>query len=111
MSIRPNNISLNFFGVAKSDTARLIGIRPQIDFNTKIQVGYIYEVLLESNGFNKINIKVEDLTPLLTAEQLSETKEPVYITCQGFESKFYLSDKTKNYELTCKANKVIFAKS
>lgn len=111
MSIKPNNITLSFEGVAKSDRARLIGIRPLVDFNTKAQTGFLYEVLLEHNGFNKINIKVESLTPLLTAEQLSEIKDPVYIMCQEFEAKFYMSDRTKSYELTCKASKVIIAKS
>lgn len=111
MSIKPNNITLTFEGVAKSDKARLIGIRPLVDFNTKVQTGFIYEVLLENNGFNKLNIKVESHAPLLSAEQLSETKEPVYIMCQGFESKFYMSDRTKSYELSCKASKVIIAKA
>ncbi|UUV24341.1 MULTISPECIES: hypothetical protein [Lysinibacillus] len=111
MSIKPNNVTLTFEGVAKSDRARLIGIRPLVDFNTKAQIGFTYEVLLEENGFNKIQIKVENQPPLLTMEQLSEAKEPVYIMCQGFESKFYMSDRTRSYEITCKASKVTIAKA
>jgi hypothetical protein len=106
MGIKPNNVTLTFEGIAKSDKGRLIGIRPLVDFNTKVQIGFTYDILLEGNGFEKIQIKVENHPPLLTDEQLSEAKEPVYVICENFSAKFYMSDRTKNYELTCKADKL-----
>ncbi|MCZ8533541.1 hypothetical protein [Psychrobacillus psychrodurans] len=106
MSIKPNGVSLTFEGVAKSDKGRLIGIRPWVDFSTKVQIGYTYEILLEGNGFEKIQVKVENHPAILTEEQLSEMKEPVYVICENFSAKFYMSDRTKNYELTCKADKL-----
>lgn len=106
MSIRPNNVTLTFEGIANSDKGRLIGIRPLIDFNTKAQTGFQYLVLLENAGYEKVTIKVENQPPLLTNDQILESKEPLYIVCDNFSAKFYMSDRTKNYELTCKAEKV-----
>ena len=110
MSIKPNNVDLTFEGVSKSDKTRLIGITHLIDFNTKVQKGFIYEVLLEHNGFEKIQIKVENHPPLLTVEELSEMKDPVYIVFEQFLAKFYFSDRSKSFELTCKASKALIVK-
>lgn len=110
MSIKPNNVNLSFEGVAKSDKGRLIGIRPLVDFNTKVQKGYTYEILLEVNGFEKIQIKVENHPTLLTEEELSEMKEPIYVTFENFVAKFYFSDRSKSFELTCKASKALIVK-
>ena len=106
MSIKPNNVTLTFEGIAKSDKVRLIGIRPLLDFNTKVQKGYTYEVLLEGNGFEKIQIKVENHPAILTDEQLLEAKEPIYLICENFSAKFYYSNRTLSYELTCNAEKI-----
>lgn len=107
MSIKPNNVNITFEGVAKSDKGRLIGIRPLIDFNTKVQKGYTYEILLEGNGFEKIQIKVENHPPLLTEEELSAIKEPIYMMFENFVGKFYFSERSKSFELTCKASKAL----
>ncbi|MGM7637292.1 hypothetical protein [Bacillus sp. Hm123] len=107
MSIKPNNVNLSFESIAKTDKGRLIGIKPLVDFNTKVQKGYTYEVLLEDNGFEKIQIKVENHPPLLTDEELSALKEPIYMTFENFVGKFYFSDRSKSFELTCKASKAL----
>lgn len=99
-------VTLTPEGVFNSNSARLIAVRPWNDFSSKEQVGFIYTLLLEHNGFEKADVKVEGLTPVIDIQDLSELKAPIYVTFEGFVGKFYFSDRTKNYELTCKAKEV-----
>ncbi|KOF09466.1 hypothetical protein AC739_15200 [Planococcus glaciei] len=110
MTLKPNHVKLTFEGVAKSDKGRLIGIRPWIDYNSKAQLGFTYEILLESNGFEKIQVKVENHPPLFTGEDLSVMTEPIYLTFENFVSTFYFANKSQSFELTCKASKALIFK-
>lgn len=98
-------------GVFQSKSARLIAVRPWKDFSSKEHVGFIYTLLLENNGFEKVDVKVEGLTAIIDSQSLSDSKEAIYVTFENFVGKFYFSDRTKNYELTCKANKVSIVRS
>jgi len=99
-------VTLTAEGVFNSNSARLIAVRPWNDFSSKEQMGFIYTLLLEQNNFEKVDVKIEGLTPVIDSENLSGSKEAIYVTFENFVGKFYFSDRTKNYELTCKAQKI-----
>lgn len=103
-------VTLTAEGIFNSTSARLIDVRPWNDFSSKEHVGFIYTLLLEHNGFEKADVKVEGLNPVIDSQSLSESKAAIYVTFEGFVGKFYFSDRSKNYELTCKAQKVSIVK-
>lgn len=90
-------------GIFKEEFGRLINVRQYNNFETKAMEGFNYEVLAEKNNFEKISIKVESSVPVITAEQLAESTSPVYISFVGIQGRFYFSDRTRNYEFSCRA--------
>lgn len=102
--MKPNQVTINSMtGIFKDEVARLLNVRPFSDYETKAPLGFAYELLAESNNFEKVTIKVISTVPVITAEQLKEASSPIYATFIEIEGRFYFSDRTKNWELTCKA--------
>lgn len=113
--MKPTQIILNLESVAKAGSVRCIGVSESYQYEngtrTDKPAGTAYECLAEKNGYEKFSVKVSDLNAVLTQEQLNEAKEPIYITFTDFIGKFYFSERTKNWELSCKASKVQIVKS
>jgi hypothetical protein len=110
MSKMLTKVTFNDEGIFKATSARLIDMKPWNDFASKAQIGYTYILLLENNSFEKVEVKVEGLIPAITSENLAEAKEPIYMTFENFVGKFYFSDRSKSFELTCKASKALIVR-
>lgn len=112
--MRVNQVKLLLENIAADSKVRLIGITPAFEYEngakTDKQLGFTYECLAEQNGFEKFTVRVADSTPVLTVEQLADAKEPVYIAFSEFIGKFYFSERTKTWELSCKSSKAIIVK-
>lgn len=115
MAITPNKLSITDpVTVFNASKVRAIGITPLHGYENNVktsQIGYNFQCLAEDNGFEKVTVKVEGLNNLpITAEQLAASKDPVYISFVDFFAKFYFSERSQNWELTCKASKVQLVK-
>jgi len=108
--MRLNKVSITEAeGVFNAKQVRLIDMTPLHGFENNVktaQIGYNFICLAEANGFEKVTVKVEGLNPPITPEQLAASKEPIYLIFIDFLGRFYFSDRTKNWELTCRASKV-----
>ena len=112
--IRPNNVTLNITNIANTDKVRVIKSQPSFEYQdgkvTDRQIGTSYVLLLEKVNFDKISVKTNDMIPVVTNEQIEASADPIYVTFEGFFGKFYFSNQTKNWELSCKADKAILVK-
>jgi len=114
--VKINQITLGLDNVAKDTKIRLIGIQDMYEYEnnkrTDKKIGISYTCLAEKNEFEKIVVKVEDLTPVITTEELEKKKEPVYISFGGtFKGIFWYRSRTNSWELSCKAEKVSIVKN
>lgn len=110
-----NKVSItDAVGVFNANQVRLIDITPLYGFENNVktsQIGYNLICLAEANGFEKVTVKLEGLSNLpITAEQLAASKESLYVSFVDFIGRFYFSDRTKNWELTCKTGKALLLK-
>lgn len=114
MPIKPNMVTLDLKSVANQNYVRITRVNPQFEYadgqRTEKQIGYSYQVLCEANSFEKLLVKVSDTTPVITPEQLADSQEPVYATFSDFVARFYWSNHSKNWELSCKASKAQIVK-
>lgn len=113
--MRLNKVSITEAeGVFNAKQVRLIDITPLYGFENNVktsQIGHNLICLAEANGFEKVTVKLEGLSNLpITPEQLAASKESIYVSFIDFLGRFYFSDRTKSWELTCKASKVLIAK-
>ncbi|MCU6713216.1 hypothetical protein M6D81_31415 [Paenibacillus sp. J5C_2022] len=109
--MRLNKVSItDAEGVFNAKQVRLIDITPLYGYENNVktsQIGYNFICLAEANGFEKVTVKLESLSNLpITPEQLTSSKEPIYVSFSDFSGRFYFSDRTKSWELTCKASRV-----
>lgn len=113
--MKVNQVVLNLENLALENKARVIGVTQSYAYadgkKTEQTNGYAYECVLEKNGFEKISVKVSDFNQIITNEQIAEAKQPIYITFTDFAAKFYFSDRTKNWELSCKATRATLEKT
>jgi len=108
--MKPNQLAINEEAVFKSKQVRLIDITPLHGYENNVktsQIGFNMVCLAEANGFEKVTVKLEGLSNLpITPEQLASSKEPVYVSFIEFSAKYYFSNRSQSWELTCKASKV-----
>lgn len=64
--------------------------------------GTKYSVACPARQYMTINVKVPS-GPIITKEELEAATEPIYITFEGFEGRFYNID--NNIGLSCRADK------
>ncbi|HKL42123.1 MAG TPA: hypothetical protein VJ962_06060 [Clostridia bacterium] len=109
-----NQITLSLKSVANDNKVRLIGIKDMYEYEDgkrTVKNGTKYVCLCESNEYEKIEVKVESIEPIITEEELEKKKEPVYISFQGtFKGIFWYKSRTSSWELSCKAEKVVLVK-
>lgn len=67
-------------------------------------------VCVADKSFDKVIVKLpSDKTPGITQEQIEASTSPVYVKFEGLTGKFYMSNITNRYELSCKATAVHIA--
>ena len=107
--IRIQDLTLDLQTIANSDRVRLLSISPLFEFEnnkrTEKQIGYTLTVLEEKN-FNKFTVKIETLKEIITNEEISSSKNPIYVTFKNFVGRFYFSQRSGQFELTCKSDAV-----
>jgi hypothetical protein len=112
--MRINQIKLSLENIALDTKVRLVEVRDTYDYQdgklTDKKIGVTYTLLAEKSGFEKFTCKCSELKPLATQEQL-DASEPVYVSFEGFVGKFWFSNRTKTWEISCKADKAILVKS
>ena len=78
-------------------------IRTQVKFDennnptTEVK-GQAYTVVFPRNGFQKMDVKTKDLTPVMSPEQLDAIMaegKTVVLTAEGFALQFYATDQRK----------------
>jgi hypothetical protein len=111
-----NQIRLNMDSITLAgNKVRLIGIRPTHEYKDNAMtdniIGTTYNCVAEENNFEKFRVKVDNINPIISAEQLEESKTPIYISFQDFEGKLYKSWKTNTWAITCKAKSASIVKS
>lgn len=95
-----------------SDEALLIGMSPIMEYDkesrkrTDKQIGISYLIVLNKNNFEKITVKVGDLKPVISMEQLEE-QNAIKCNFKGFKARFYRDFKTNNYLLTASADSIV----
>lgn len=75
--------------------AILVRIKPLFEYKegekTELQIGLIY-VVLNCAGYDKVNVKVKSLVPLISKEEIEESPQPIFVAFEGFEGSVYSKD-------------------
>ncbi len=74
---------------------------------TDKQIGISYEIVLDSNNYEKLVVKTSDLKPAISLEELEKAKTPIRCSFEGFKARFYRNYRTNTYALTASADKII----
>lgn len=111
--ISPENLKITFPILTNgADSAILIGYSPLMEYDadtkkrTKKQIGTGYEIVIPSNNYEKLLVKIKnDLKPTINLEEL----ENKAIKCgfKNFKAKFYRDYKSNSYLLTASADSII----
>lgn len=108
--LKPNNVTLPQTSVFKDAKVRAIGVQPSYEYAdgkvTDKRIGTTYQCLAEKNSYEKLSVKVGDLNPIFTQEQIETSDEAIYITFDEFEGKFYFNTRMQDWALSCKAKSV-----
>jgi hypothetical protein len=105
------NLSLSLLN-GGSDSVLLIGYSSIMEYDketrkrTDRQVGILYEVVLDRNGYEKLSVKVGNLKPVISMEALQDANA-VRCTFKGFKARFYRDYKTNDYLLTASAEAIL----
>ncbi|WP_313181652.1 hypothetical protein [Lacrimispora sp.] len=109
----PDKLSLNLSLLnGGSDSAILIGYSPIMEYDkenrkrTDRQIGILYEVVLDRNGYEKLSVKVGDLKPAISMEALQDANA-VRCTFKGFNARFYKDFRSGEYRLTASSDSII----
>ena len=85
----------------------LVGVSPAYEYvDNKITdkvVGTNYTVVCPKKAYERYKVKVPDVTPILTVEDIRSCEEPIYVTFEGFQGTCYGGD---NLKLSCRAQKM-----
>ncbi len=66
-------------------------------------VGTKYTVACPKRNYEHCKVKVPDMTPILTTEDIHSCEDPIYVTFEGFQGTIYGRD---ILQLSCKAQKM-----
>ena len=109
MAISIKNLTFGQTTVFNDAKTRLIGVTATPEYvdgkATDKIIGTTYLCLAEKNGFEKINVKTTEMTPIVDQASLDLSDETVYLTFEGFEGKFWYNSRISDYSLSCKADK------
>ena len=105
--IRPENISLTLEQIANSSRVKLVNVSPYKIYDqgrpTEQIGGFAYECVCPANRYEKIVVKVPDLPPVISNDQIDET---TFVAFEGFGARFY-RDRMGRYQLSCRAERAI----
>jgi len=109
-----NQITLQLENLANDNKVRLLSVRPSYDYKDGVKSasvsGQTYECLLEQNAFEKLNIRTQEVNAVIKQEDIDSSPTPVYIQFKDFTGKFYFSNQSKSWELSCKATSAVLVK-
>jgi len=110
--MNPLKVKLNFQCVAGDIGGVIVtGVSKSFEFDsngkrTSKQNGIIYNAVSKFLGYEPLKIRVFSAAkPVITQEEIDSSKDPIFITCQGFVGKFY-RDASGIYQLSCTAESV-----
>ena len=85
----------------------LVDINPAYEFadgiKTDKDVGTYYTVVCPKRNYERYKVKVPDITPILTVEDILSCEEPIFVTFENFQGTSYGKDILK---LSCRAQKM-----
>lgn len=88
--------------------AILAGVRPWYEYldgkRSGKQLGLIY-ILVNRSGYDKINVKVRSLTPVITNDEIEASATEIFVKAEGFEGSLYNAGNT--VAVSGKAEKVV----
>lgn len=104
-----NSLTLSFSVIAKSDYAIAVNAAPFFNYvdgkkSGDTPAGIRLDVILPSNRFERISVKVPGMNHPLTPENFKETEASFKVKFSpDFEGKFYQTP-SGDYGLTCRAS-------
>ena len=112
MSMDITKIHLSLDSIAGGKEVLLLDFKEQFTYQNnqltdKIS-GYKCRILLPSNGYEQIFVKVADMPKI--PEELLSNGEPINITFEDFEGHIYRDYKNSSYALTCRAKSIVLLK-
>lgn len=109
-----NQITLHLENIANDSKVRVLNVRPSYAYTDGVKSesvsGQSYECLLENQNYEKVSIKTLEQEPVILQTEIDASATPIYIQFKDFIGKFYFSNQTKNWELSCKATAAILVK-
>lgn len=110
--IRLQNLEIPLTVITKGAKLICLEVAPTFSYEngkrTDSQIGTTYTVV-ETQNFEKFKVKVANLTPVLTQEQIDSSKERVYLTFENAIAKPYRTQ-SGEYDLSISATNVVLAK-
>ena len=107
--IRVGDIKLSLEQVANAKEILITDIREVREYvdgkRTDNIIGYAYEVAAPKNKYEKFSIKVEEKSPVITAEELEAKGGVAKATANDFVGSFY--HRGDDYVFTAKASKMV----
>lgn len=93
-----------------SDSILVTEVRPlkkYVDGKSTEEIeGFRYLCILPANKYEQVSIKVENLTPAITSEELEAKGGTVKAKVKGFEGRFYKDSSSGEYRFTGKATAI-----
>lgn len=112
--IKVSDVVLPLELIAKSKKVILTEVGDAMEYvdgkSTGKRLGSRYACVAPANKYNGFTVKVEDIAPAITQEELDKATEPVMVTFEGFEAHFYRASTSGEYLLTAKAQKIVIQK-
>lgn len=107
------NITLSAGQVFGAEAVPLVGIKPAYDYKNGErgeQVGFTYSVLNPNDCCSTVRVKVADVTPIVTQEELdihSKQLQFAMVRFTNFLAKPYASQTSGGLQLSCTAEKAV----
>jgi hypothetical protein len=105
--IRIENIQFSLEQLANAPEVQLLSVNSyKLYVNGLVtdQIGgQAYECLMPKANYEKIVVKIPDLSPVITNDKITDH---IMVKFDAFVAKFW-KDKSGNYQLSCKASKAI----
>lgn len=72
---------------------------------TETQIGINYSVVFKELNFEKLNVKTNELKPVVTQEEIEANIEPIYISFDNALVSFYKNYRSGDYLVSVKADR------
>lgn len=106
------DMEIPLIALTKGASLILLGCKPTYEYinqqRSESVIGYTYTVV-DNQKFNKIQVKVESTSPLLTDEQISTAKEHIFVKFEQAIIKLYITQ-SGDVEFSIKATGISLQK-